>query len=155
MTSLIGCCTELLLGRNEHCTTAALIVLGLVTYLGVICCTSKQVPSPSSHPLTPNPCGLIFQSINVWGKMNLPFFRLTFIDMNEGLRPDNILNKSCRQCQWSRVQVQHVRPAPRCHWPGHGQQGAAAYQPWYPFPWTTHHLCLSRSEHNLNFIEEW
>jgi len=55
MTSLIGCCTELLLGRNEHCTTAAFIVLGLVTYLGVICCTSKQVPSPSSHPLTPNP----------------------------------------------------------------------------------------------------
>ena len=68
MTSLIGCCTELLLGRNKHCTIAAFIELGLVTYLGVICCTSKQVPSPSSHPLTPNPLvlsprnGLLFSS---------------------------------------------------------------------------------------------
>ena len=36
-----------------HCTTAALIVLGIVTHLGVIGCTSKQVLSPSSHPLNP------------------------------------------------------------------------------------------------------
>ena len=43
------------LGRNKHCTIAAFIVLGLVTYLGVIGRTSKQVQSPSSHPLTPNP----------------------------------------------------------------------------------------------------
>ena len=42
---------ELLLGRKDHCTTAAFIVLGLVTYLGVIGCTSKQVPNPSSPPL--------------------------------------------------------------------------------------------------------
>ena len=41
------------LGRNKHCTIAAFIVLGLVTYLGVIGRTSKQVQSPSCHPLTP------------------------------------------------------------------------------------------------------
>ena len=23
------------------------------------------------------------------------------------------------------------------------------------FPWTTHHLCLSRSEHNLTYTKEW
>ena len=51
MTSSIGCCTELLLGSKDHCTTAGAGVLGLVTYLGVIGCTSKQVPNPSSHPL--------------------------------------------------------------------------------------------------------
>ena len=44
-----------LLGRIKHCTIAAFIVLGLVTYLGVIGCTSKQVLSPSSHLLTANP----------------------------------------------------------------------------------------------------
>ena len=38
-----------------HCTTAAFIVLGIVPHLGFIGCTSKQVLSPSSHPLTPNP----------------------------------------------------------------------------------------------------
>ena len=38
-----------------HCTNAAFIVLGIVPHLGVIGCTSKQVLSPSSHPLTPNP----------------------------------------------------------------------------------------------------
>ena len=43
------------LGRNKHCTIAAFIVLGLVTYLGVIGRTSKQVQSPSSHPLIPYP----------------------------------------------------------------------------------------------------
>ena len=44
----------LLLGRIKHCTAAALIVLGIVTYLGVIGSTSKQVPSPSSHHLNLN-----------------------------------------------------------------------------------------------------
>ena len=43
-----------------HCTTAAFIVLGIVPHLGFIGCTSKQVLSPSSHPLTPNPIALHF-----------------------------------------------------------------------------------------------
>ena len=30
-------------------------MLGIVSHLGVIGCTSKHVLSPSSHPLTPNP----------------------------------------------------------------------------------------------------
>ena len=41
---------------GSHCTTAVLIVLGIVTHLGVIGCTNKHVLSPSSLPLTPSPC---------------------------------------------------------------------------------------------------
>ena len=54
MTSLADASCALL-GRMKHCTIAALIVLGLVAYLGVIGSTSKQVLSPSSHPLNPKP----------------------------------------------------------------------------------------------------
>ena len=54
MTSLADALCALL-GRMKHCTIAALIVLGLVAYLGVIGSTSKQVLSPSSHPLNPKP----------------------------------------------------------------------------------------------------
>ena len=54
MTSSIGCCIKLLLGRKDHCTTAAFIVLGLVTYLGVIGCTSKQVLNPSTNIFQPS-----------------------------------------------------------------------------------------------------